>query len=307
MDRAGLAIWGSGDDDVYVAGGPLGAAGMAMLRHFDGATWTEIGTGTRQTLWWVWGAPAATDVWMVGEEGTVLRYDGERVSEVASGTAAHLYGVWGSSSDDVWIVGGRPGPGGPDDVVLRWDGRTLSAVELPASRGAALFKVWGSAPGELWVAGEGGTLWRRSAGAWTDVSPELDTLETLTTVHGCAADDVYAVGGRSIYHFDGARWSRDGRGEILAVPTGVACSPETVLVVGSGGLKLRLDRAAGTWIDETFAAPYDTDFHGAWISPTGVLWATGGDYVTPASAVTRRTGVLARQGCAEAPSAARAP
>jgi hypothetical protein len=296
LDGAGLAIWGASDDDVYLVGGPPGPDGTALLRRSDGERWTEIETGTPATLWWVWGAPEGKDVWMVGENGTILRYDGSAVREVASGTSAHLYGVWGSSSKDVWIVGGRPGPEeGPDDVVLHWDGAALEVVELPEARGAALFKVWGASADAVWIAGEAGTLWRRDPTGWVDES--IATHDTLTTVHGCSAHEIYAVGGQTLYRSDGRSWAKVEDARILGVAAGVACGADAVLVVGSGGLKLRLDRASGEWLDETLEEPYATDFHGAWISPGGALWATGGDYVAPPSHVDRRVGVLARRGC----------
>jgi hypothetical protein len=298
LDRSALALWGRSDDDLYVVGGALGAPGGALVLHKDAGGWSEIPTGSDATLWWVWGAPgAATDVWMVGENGTILRYDGARVTEVPSGTAAHLYGVWGSSSSDVIIVGGRPGPEeGPDDVVLHWDGRALTAVELPEAKGAALFKVWGASPDDLWVTGESGTIWHRTASGWVDESLP-DVFDTLATVHGCSAGEVYAVGGRSVYRRGAGGWAEVPGLDLFAATAGVSCGEDGVLVVGSGGLKLRLDRATGEWIDETRQAPYDTDFHGAWVSPAGSSWAAGGNYIAPASQIDRRTGILAVRGC----------
>lgn len=299
LTRSALAIWGAGDDDVYVVGGPLGAPGMSLLLHWDGARWQEIPTGSTETSWWAWGAPraAGVDLWIVGENGTVLRYDGARVVEVPTGTDAHLYGVWGTASDDVYLVGGRPGEGdGRDDVVLHWDGRELATIALPRARGAALFKVWGAGRDDVWVSGEAGTVWHKTASGWVDES--LPTAATISTVHGCSADEVYAVGGRAVYRRDARGWSRLPV-ELFGIAAGVACGADDVLVVGSGGLKLRLDKRGGAWRDETLEAPYDTDFHGAWVSPGGALWAVGGNYIAPASQISRRTGVLARRGCGE--------
>ncbi len=295
LDRSALAIWGSSDEDVVVVGGPVGTPGAALLSAWDGQAWRDIPTGTEKTLWWVWGAPGPTrDVWMVGDDGTILRWDGERVNELASGTNAHLYGVWGTSSTDVWIVGGRPGSEeSPDDVVLHWDGSTLRAEEVPA-RGAALFKVWGAGD-EIWATGEGGTILHRAGGQWLDRS--VETGDTLVTVHGCSASEVYAVGGPHLYRWDGTSWGTVPEATFFASAAGVACAPSGVLVVGSGGLKLRLDRATGEWIDETLQRPNDADLHGAWISPGGAFWAAGGNYVAPPELIDRRTGVLAYRGC----------
>jgi hypothetical protein len=296
MDRSALALWGTSDDDLFLVGGSLGKPGGALFMHRSGGAWTEIPTGSSETLWWVWGA-SSNDVWMVGENGTILRWNGTRVSEVASGTAAHLYGVWGSSPSDVYIVGGRPGPEeSPDDVVLHWDGQTLGAVTLPEEKGAASFKVWGSGPDDVYVTGEAGTIWHRTASGWVDESLP-DVFDTLSTVHGCSANEVYAVGGQTVYRRDAAGWAAVPDAQFFAFAAGISCGADRVLVVGSGGLKLRLEKSSGVWFDDTLQAPYDTDFHGAWVSPQGSLWAAGGNYVAPASQVNRRTGVLAVRGC----------
>jgi hypothetical protein len=296
LDRSVLSVWGRADDDVYLVGGSLGAPGGAIALHWDGKKLDEIPTGMKDTLWWVWGSPQGTDVWMVGENGTIVRWDGAHVSEVASGTAAHLYGVWGTASDDVYIVGGRPGPDeGPDDVILHWDGKALTPVAVPA-RGAAFFKVWGASGDDLWVSGEAGTMWHRRAGAWVDESSQIATQATLSTVHGCSASEVYTVGGQHVWRFDGSRWAPVGT-EIQAFAAGVSCGQAGVLVVGSGGLKLRLDRTTGAWTDETLDAPYDTDFHGSWVSPGGQDWAVGGNYVAPVSQIDKRIGVVALRTC----------
>src|SRR5438309_12107938 len=69
-------------------------------------------------LWSVWGS-ASTDVWAVGEGGTILHWDGSTWSGVSSATRNILYGGWGTASADVWAVGA----GG---TILRWDGRSWS-------------------------------------------------------------------------------------------------------------------------------------------------------------------------------------
>jgi hypothetical protein len=46
-----------------------------------------------------------SDIWVVGEGGTIGRWNGHGWSEVSSGTTEALCGVWGSGPDDVWVVG----------------------------------------------------------------------------------------------------------------------------------------------------------------------------------------------------------
>ncbi len=292
-----LAAWGRADDDAWLVGGGLGA-GTALLLRWNGVTLAPVPLARPETLWWAWGPADAGDVWIVGEDGLVLRGGDAGFAPVDGGTHATLYGVWGSGADDVWIVGGRPdGQAQPDDdLLLRWDGQTLTRVPLPTARGTALFKVWGASADDVWLVGEAGTVWRFHDGVFVDHSAEITSAASLLTVHGCSADEVYAVGGAHVWRWDGATW-----GEITGLPgfagaSGVACGEREVLVVGLQGLKLRLDRAGGTWLDEQFAEPWDVDFHGAWAAPGGALWAVGGDFLAPPSGGARR-GLVARRAC----------
>ena len=52
----------------------------------------------------VWGT-SGTDVFAVGQGGTILHYDGTTWSEMESVAANCLHGIWGSSSTDVFAVG----------------------------------------------------------------------------------------------------------------------------------------------------------------------------------------------------------
>ena len=65
----------------------------------------------------MWGS-SGSDVFAVGEDGTILHYDGSGWSAMSSGTTNELYGVWGSSGSDVFAVG----DGG---TILHYDGMQL--------------------------------------------------------------------------------------------------------------------------------------------------------------------------------------
>jgi len=75
----------------------------------------------------------------------------------------------------------------------------------------------------------------------------------------------------------------------------VACDAGGVLITGSGGLKLRWDRRSGEWHDEQNVAPWDTDFHAAWIDADGGNWVVGGNY-NQASTTGPRLGVVGYYG-----------
>ena len=105
-------------------------------------------SGTTNWLNGVWGS-SPSDVFAVGERGTILHYDGSAWSAMASGTSNRLNGVWGSSSSDVFAVG-EPG------TILHYDGSAWSAMTSGATR--SLRGVWGSSSSDVFVAGGYGTI-----------------------------------------------------------------------------------------------------------------------------------------------------
>jgi hypothetical protein len=298
LDRDVLSVWAAAPDDVYAVGGGLGSPGLgALVLRSDGQRFHELPTGRSETLWWVWGS-SASDVWMVGEQGLVLRWDGARFQVVpvppeASGKT--LFGVWGSGAGDVWAVGGVPDDSG---VVLHGDASGLElAGGLPATPGVAYFKVWGSSASDVFVVGQGNTILHFDGHAWTPQASPAPPLTTLFTVAGRSASEVYAVGGTGqsvLLRFDGASWTA-ATDPLLAASsglTGVAVGPGGALsLVGFGGTKLRGHDRAFVRDD----APVTTlDLHATFIDSAGVIWATGGNYLAPAGAARR--GVIVRYG-----------
>jgi hypothetical protein len=290
-----LSVWGADPSHVFVAGGPLGNSGYSTVAmRWDGASWKDLSPGGTETFWWVSGT-SVNDVWFVGEKGRLAHFDGSGFKEMASGVTATLWGVFALGPNDVWSVGGTPdsGTNAPNDIVLHYDGSAWKQEMLPGKPlGVSLFKVWGTSSDDLYVVGELGTIWHRTAAGWTFEGGNPPLVKSrLFTVSGCAADDVFAVGGSSVIHRDASGWSKvtiDLGNQV----NGVACGPKgSAVIVGFGGLKQRL--SGGQWIDEFDKEPY-SDLHAAWADGQGAFWAVGGDFLTPAKPDTLRKGVVAR-------------
>jgi hypothetical protein len=263
--------------------------------HYDGHAWKDLAVAGTDTFWWTHGT-SGKDVWMVGENGRIVHWDGASFAEHTSGTTATLYGVWAVASDDVWTVGGTPEGGNrqPNDVILHFDGASWTPGSLSQTLGRAFFKVWGTSTDNLYVVGEAATIWHHTGGAWTRESNPAKG--NLTTVAGCSASEVYAVGGRDVLRSDGATWTHVDV-TLTNDVSGVACaSPGNGVLVGSGGLKQRM--VDGSWHDDFGAEPYDTELHGAWADPTGSYWAAGGDYFSSPQPDAARSGVIGYYGTA---------
>lgn len=302
LDGALLSIWGSSPTDVWAVGGPLGNTGFESLAvRYNGTIWSRARTGGTDSYWWVHGT-SATDVWLVGERGRITHWDGSAFKEMTSGTDATLFGVWAASPADVWAVGGTPeSEGATNTVVLHYDGASWKPEAIPETKHVAFFKVWGSSANDIYVVGDQGVIWHRVQGTWRAEGAGLATGR-LTTVHGCSATEIYAVGGRDLLVSDGTTWRRADNIDPLFLVNdlnGVSCGEKGVVIVGGGSLKLRLARRSGA-IDPTkrwetdFGSEPLVDLHGAWADPTGAFWGAGGQFVSPAHPGAKRQGVIAR-------------
>lgn len=290
-----LSAWGTAPDDVYAVGGPLGNGTATTVLHYDGTSWSDMHAGGTDTFWWVNGT-SDSDIWFVGTSGRISHWDGTQFTQLTSGTTATLFGVFAAGTSDVWAVGGTPDGGSsqPNDILLHYDGTSWTPSPLPQTLGRAFFKVWGTGSDNLYIVGEYGTIWHRTGTTWALEAndPPLAT-GNLTTVNGCSASEVYAVGGNDVLVWDGTSWSRANVSLENSV-NGVSCAaPGDVVIVGSGGVKQRL--VAGTWVSDFAAEPHQ-DLHGVWSDPTGAFWAVGGDFVSDPVPQASRAGVLGYYG-----------
>lgn len=300
LDGALLSVWGTSERDVWAVGGPLGNSGFdSLVVRFDGTTWRRPRPGGTDTFWWVHGT-GPSDVWLVGERGRITHWDGTRFEERTSGTTATLFGVWASAPDDAWAVGGLPDQHqGPNDVLLHWDGAAWKPEALPEATNVALFKVWGSSKDDVYVVGANGVVWHRTGGAWKREAKGI-AQGRLTTVTGCSATEIIAVGGRELLTSDGTQWKRsdaplvnDVNGVACAAPGAPAREWGRAVIVGGGSLKLRL--VGDRWESDFGSSPF-SELHGAWVDPTGAFWAVGGGFSAAPRPGVSREGVVARFG-----------
>jgi hypothetical protein len=199
------------------------------------AGWTAMNSWTTGYLTDVGGC-SGSDVFAVGESGTIVHYDGSNWSTMSSGTTEHLYGVWCNSGSDVFVVGA----GG---TILHYDGITWTAMTSGTTT-AYFSDVWGSSGSDVFAVGSSGTVLHYNGTAWSSMSSA--TGEGLTGVWGSSGSDVFAVGDHSIkIHYNGTSWSA-----MLPVTTGSlngiwGSSGSDVFAVGESGTILHYDGT--TW------------------------------------------------------------
>ncbi len=150
------------------------------ILHHDGITWSSINSGIINNLKDVWGN-TGKDVFVVGDDSTILHYNGTDWSHMNSGTKDWLVGVWGSKGNDVFAVG-------TVGSILHYDGSTWSSMNSGTTR--ILWDIWGSLATDVFAVGDNGVILHydgtpsptttTTAGS-TTTSPQTFTIAGRTT------------------------------------------------------------------------------------------------------------------------------
>jgi hypothetical protein len=246
--------------------------------RYDGASFTAMSTPVTVQLNSGWGS-GPKDVFAVGQDGTILHYDGTAWSVQASGTTEHLARVWGSSSKDVFAVGAK-------GTVLHYDG-TAWSKKTPGVTDD-LWGVWGSGPQDVFVTGSAGTILHHDGAAWSKMTS--GTTDRVRAIWGLGPKDVYAVGGTyavnapSIFHYDGTAWSAVYTAKHLLLQVWGA-DAKTIFAVGqeNGPAVMRYDGTSWATMDP-----------GTGLGTVTGVWGPSASEVYIVAAGTTGTGLLLR-------------
>lgn len=143
-------------------------------------------------------AVSATDVWAVGNVGSILRYDGTKWKRYEAGTTADLLAVWARSANEVYFAANTGG-------LLRFDGTIVTKVNTSAITTGDITGVYGGAT-NLFVTTRSSDAWRYNGATWTRyASGTLGIRATaeLLAVTGTADNDVIVYGSQNA----AARWN----------------------------------------------------------------------------------------------------
>jgi hypothetical protein len=192
------ALWGSGPDDVFAAGG-----GGPIL-HYDGKTWVPMPSSEPPGFdGWsaLWGS-GPSDVFAAGPGG-ILHYDGKGWStSYKAAPSSMIHALWGSGPDNVYAAG-------ENGLVLRFDGKGWSKMATPTTK--SLHALWGGG-GRFYAAGSSVVLRLEQGGkakGWSDITPS-GSPHHLHGIWGRSPSDVYFVGYKgTILHYNGTWSSQD--------------------------------------------------------------------------------------------------
>jgi hypothetical protein len=294
LDSLVLAGWAASDDDAFFVGDE------GLVLRYQQSRWYQLQVPTGATLWWVWGT-GSSNVYVGGEQGTLLHFDGAQWRSIATGLddGQTIWGIWGATPRDIWLVGGNAQTAGPG-FVLRGDGTHFERQDLGHTL-PNLFKVWGPNPANVYLVGDHGTVIHFDGSDFEtqNLDPNGDgggRVESLFTVAGNSSGQIVAVGGVSsgmlFEKYGNSAWSSYDPHSLglngVAVAQAEAAEPGEAFAVGLEGVILH--RVDNQWLDESFAE--DRHYHSA-VLMGDVAFAVGGDLLSPKA---ERRGLIAARG-----------
>src|SRR5690242_13730222 len=135
----------------------------------------------------VWGT-SPSDVFAVGDNGTILHFDGSAWNRMVSGTSASLTKVWGASSTEVYASS-------PDNAILRYNGSMWSPLTIPPPPPhGAMTVAWATSAIALYSTNGGvdpAYVWTGSA--WAVVGTGMYLTQMWLGVDGRGAFSDYAT------------------------------------------------------------------------------------------------------------------
>ncbi|MFC1639504.1 Ig-like domain-containing protein [Gemmatimonadota bacterium] len=268
IDAATGAATAVASGQVTIAAEVAGVIGYALLTvSVPGlgavSSWTFDLT-PQPHLYGIWGS-SPSDVFAVGEWGTILHFDGIEWTEMESGLEGcwDLAGAWGTSASDVYAVG-RCGN------IVHYDGSAWSAMSSGTS--AYLRGVWGTSSSDIYAVADGGAILHYDGSAWSAMSS--GTSAYLRGVWGTSSSDIYAVGTEgTVLHYDGAEWNPMPTGLVGPIIGVWGMSSDDVYAMSEYGSTI-LHYDGSSWI--TMAGGFGDQLEGVWGTSSSNIFAVGG-------------------------------
>ena len=210
------------------------AGNNGTILHYNGNLWSPMSSGTAENLRGIWGA-SSSDIFVVGENGAILHYDGSSWSPMTSGTTENLESVWGASGSNVYAVG-------TNGKILHYNGSAWSSMS--SGTGYNLHSIWGVSANLIFAAGYYGKILRcYNSVNWYSMSS--GTTQELRAVWGTSGTDVYAVGdGEKILHYNGTTWKTTTSPVSGYLKALSGFSADNVFAAGNNGSLIHFDGSA---------------------------------------------------------------
>jgi photosystem II stability/assembly factor-like uncharacterized protein len=227
------------------------------ILHYDGSVWKPMPSSTDQGLFATWGS-SARDVYATGDNGTFLHYDGNVWFPQKSYPYVQLGAVWGASGSDVYFTA--------DNVIRHYDGNVF---RMSGDADAVLRALWGSSANDVYATGDDGTFLHYDGNVW--FPQKSYPYVRLGAVWGTSGSNVYFTADNGIRHYDGTVFRMSGAADsVLRALWG--SSANDVFAAGDNGTILHYDGTAWSPMQsDTTSHLYDL-----WGSSGGDVFAVGG-------------------------------
>lgn len=170
-----------------------GLDGAGML--YDGTSWRTLSLGSAtQSFASVW-ASSASNSYLVGSGGAILRFDGMTARPHSSGFAGTVSAMWGSSERDVWVFT-------LDGLGHHYDGTRWTETTLPTEA----YSATGYGSSNLWVGASAGRLMNYDGTRWT-ITSTRDAAAPIRGIYIASSDRVALVSSSAVQFWDGARFT----------------------------------------------------------------------------------------------------
>lgn len=234
---------------------------LGTILHYDGTSWTQQASGTTETLNAIHGT-GPDNVYAVGEGGVILHYNGNIWSTVPSGTTQTIYGV-GTRGEWARAVG----PGS----LLEFGAGTPTISTQRTGMTGNVTGLWSDGtPNHLVATSLNGEIYRFDGRTWRDMHSGITSI--LWTVWGASASDIFAAGADGvILHFDGSEWAPMTSGTTAIYNWLWGTSGSNVYAVGSDGVVSHYD--GHTW--STVNTGASEFFFGVWGSGPNDVYVVG--------------------------------
>jgi hypothetical protein len=257
------AIWGSTDDDIYVAG----ANGTFL--NYDGTSWQEsalIQSNTPYDLMSVWGISPIVII-TTDNFGNIFLNDSLRWVKYPSLNDLSLNAIWGSSATNAYAVGSL-------GTILffngsSWTNLTSSKLVSPITitTGINLYCIWGSSANDVYTGGELGKLFHFNGSEWSSVN--AGTSQDIRALWGSSTSDVYAAGSYGdILHYDGFTWNLSATSSGIKLNSLWGSGPNDVFAAGEYGAVYHYDGISWTKLGNTSLV----DIYAIWGSTSGKVY-----------------------------------
>jgi hypothetical protein len=275
------AIAAVSSTDVYGVGAWLTGSVHALVAHWDGRQWTQIGPSTADDFLTDVSAVSADDVWAVGGNGRepiTYHWDGSTWEESvlpAPGVDAYLSGVEAIASDDVWTVGRSIVDGSFQGFIGHWNGVRWTTLELPVQwSSTSLESIDAFAAEDIWAVGSGyqtahptrGLALHYDGTSWVNVRlPKVKgSPKQLSSVSVGSPDSAWAVGTNGgsrqpysiVEHWNGKLWSVvDSPDPLVELGGALTLSKRTVWAWGAIAANGHTNGYLGQWDGNSWSTP----------------------------------------------------